>query len=188
MGSYSYGAGNGFTPNISVDYIAMAFWDNDFGDMVNVAYVHPGLYNPSDPPRYCEIIFTPDPGYSVALNSFDIARWYYNIFPTAFESWSIKILDANSNILLDYGNDIFIPTGDTHDVYTPMLTYNGLIRIQMGYAGTEFDGPIDTGIDNINFDQIGPSAAPVPEPATIFLMSTGLLGLIGASRKKLKRK
>lgn len=38
-----------------------------------------------------------------------------------------------------------------------------------------------------NDDLMGSGTAPVPEPATIILMGTGLLGIAGIGRKKLKK-
>jgi len=43
-------------------------------------------------------------------------------------------------------------------------------------------------IDSVGAISSGAPINPVPEPATIILLGTGLLGLVGASRKKFKRK
>ena len=50
-------------------------------------------------------------------------------------------------------------------------------RAKIGFA--TFENPVDYPTEN--------NAAPVPEPATILLISTGLLGIAGYSRKKFKR-
>ena len=45
----------------------------------------------------------------------------------------------------------------------------------------------DWKINDIRLDQASLSATPVPEPATLFLLGSGLIGLAGIGRKRLKR-
>ena len=52
-------------------------------------------------------------------------------------------------------------------------------------AGIKFDGSIGTGSGSFSFTNPGsPSNSPVPEPATLSLMATSLLGAAGVLRRK----
>ena len=46
---------------------------------------------------------------------------------------------------------------------------------------------LDLKINDIRLDQASLSATPIPEPATLLLLGSGLIGLAGLGRKRLKR-
>ena len=160
----SYLEGNGFTPNITVDYRtlnastgetlsnSLSFWTTDYGDLVNVAY-------PTDDDFLGEISLIPEVGFNVTLNSFDLGGWLQTDQP----GQTVRILDANYNILLNY-SPFDVEGNSGHSSFAPNITSSGILRIQFGPS-------YSTGIDNINFDQRS-DIPTVPEP-------TSLLGLLG---------
>ena len=180
MGPFSYGMGNGFTPNITVDYRTLNvgsigtgggtlhnnldWWNFNYGDLVNVAY-------PVDPVSAGEISFVPEPGWAVRINSFDLAGWPDVDMPNQ----PLLILDGAYNVLLSLG-PILVQgdfAGPRHTTVTPNLTFAGIVRIQFGNNW-------NVGIDNINFDQVPTGVGPaVPEPSGLALAGLGALGLAG---------
>lgn len=173
-----YGIGNAFTPNVVTDYRSVRisdnavlfnnldFWTTDYGDLVNVAFAVPSSG------AYGEVALTPDPGFAVRLNSFDVGGW-----PDVDHlNQPLRILDGAGNILLDLGPTTFLGANNQHSHFDINLTFESTIRIQYGDNW-------NTGIDNINFDQCQVAddkdciSVRLPGPSPLILMTLGLAGL-----------
>ena len=68
-----------------------------------------------------------------------------------------------------------------------LITQSNVLTISSSTLGGNWDDFEFTNL-YISFDSTPDNTNPVPEPATVLLLSTGLLGLAGASRKKLLKK
>ena len=156
-----YGIGNGWTPNIQVDYsadvgtsAAFANWDGDPG----VLYLEDG--NPL--PDKFWVTFTPDAGYGAQINSFRLNDWGANDHVI---DWTIYE-DNVGGTVLDSGS--FGPGGDT-TISTAGLSYIGTSVLELHHtAGTR----TFLAVDDLNFDQVG-----VPEPSVGVLLLAAFVGL-----------
>lgn len=143
---YQNDLGNGFTPNVTADYRVISgspinVWGGGYGDLVDAA--GNGEYETE-----AEVVLTPDLGFYVQLNSFDVASWL------AASTGIIRVLDGLDAVLFDSGPTL-VPgdPGDGHWSYLgpPIRSQNSLRII--------FRNETDTGgfwgtyaLDNVNFD------------------------------------
>ncbi|MFO0734039.1 MAG: hypothetical protein U0231_21055, partial [Nitrospiraceae bacterium] len=169
-GSFSYGQGNGFTPNIAVGYATkdlttnavvsptLLHWDVGNGDLVNVAF--PSRLSG----HYGEIALLPQAGTQVRLNSFDLSGFAGNV-----PGQTVRVMDGLGT-LAEFTNFTVIGDGPGHSPFAfgpGLVSRSGALRVQFGFDKW------DVAIDNVNFDQL----APVPLPPAVLLMGTGLAGL-----------
>ena len=96
----------------------------------------------------------------------------------------VKFLRSNGTVSKKYTVDMKALTrnqynlGDTGDIAAPDDAVSA--RIMFGtYANDPYEVPGESDYDNFNFD-----VAAVPEPASLLLLGSGLIGLVGFSRKK----
>lgn len=167
---YIYGAGNGPTPNVTVDYIFddpndgdFTLW-NGYGDL-NGALGHFN-FNVEG-----EIALNADAGFNVVLNTFDIAPFQID------RDGIVRVLDGDDNVLFDTGVLTFDSTSRWS--YGGSALIASTLRIQSFLPDGTTGGWGDFALDNVNFDQRA-----VPEPSTITLLSLFATGIVAFRRRR----
>ncbi len=135
---------------------------------------------------------TPDVSTTDLIGSYnplyDLHYVYLRIDPNHFtgESTSSFVqLKVNGTIITDWSNPILlydwgVPGGSVSDPYNiAELDYTVTVTL----TGLETLESNSINIDNVNIEGCFENASPVPEPATIILLGSGLAGLAGFRRK-----
>ena len=172
MGSYSYGAGGGFTPNVNVTYSGasgndLTRWTTGYSDIVNV------IENEPDGAAGYSITFTADPGFEVSLSSLDMGN-----FGPAITVPGLSITDGGGAVLYSVANIVLPANSD------PSIAFSFPAAVQAStlnlYIDTNGLGGFsdNVGLDNIQFSQV----SAVPVPAAAWLFGSGVLGLVGVAR------
>lgn len=180
-GAFTYGeAGEGFTPNVIVEYgpgNAVSLWTTGYGDLENVMFVLQGSGGMT-------IRLSADPGFEVLLYGFDLAGWPssdYSIDGVTVTSGTATLF-SQAGVTVE--GDATGPGRTAFDFAGPLAGPELLIGID--FAGIAFGQQDNIGIDNIRFGQSPPSgSAPVavPEPASVGLLALGVT-LLGALRRR----
>lgn len=184
MGGFSYGAAGGFTPNVELSYGPASgnfpggcpfdangcvyFWDNDFGDLTNVA-----AQSAQSGANYglLELLFTTDAGFQVNLDSFDLGGWPSNGGvgrPASFTINSVAVFDAGNNVLFSQNNVVVPVTAGGRVSFSPNVSGSSL-RLVIDAGNLTAGNGANIGIDNVQFSQTD-----MPEPATSALIALGL--------------
>jgi hypothetical protein len=123
------------------------------------------VYSDSSPGYVGVITFTGLNGYTITLNSFDLANW---------DGYS-----ATGNVSVTGGQTTYnlpgqTPSSSTYTVYTPNETGSSLTLTVTNLY--------DIGINDISFTENAPVAT--PEPASLALLGGAVAALFGARRRK----
>ena len=169
------------------EYSQLVFADltiapQDNNDLFQVVSMSPGypISNHALITYYNQITATPLVAtFSIAdVTSFSIGVGDYNV---DVDNTYLEVYDSNHNLL---GSDYYQNPGSTYGG-----DYLGVTTItEIAYA-VFWDGDPSPGAvlwDNLTYETT--ASAPVPEPSTILLLSTGLLGLVAFGRKRLNKK
>jgi hypothetical protein len=123
-------------------------------------------------------------GYTATSDSLMTYTWSFDYSGLAFGLQVIQINEDGTEIATlgnvgdeghHEGSDVFNLVAGNSYLFNVLFYPN----VSGGIGG--IDGSLD---GNISFDFNGKEANPVPEPATMFLMGSGMLGLMRLSRKK----
>jgi hypothetical protein len=166
------------TPDVEVSYSSnnpldisqvlepdMSYWGTGYGSLSAVAY-------PTENGQYGVISLTPEAGYSVTLDSFEIAGYGGDQHNQSLgiDNGSFQILDPSFN----YAADLTFP-GSGYTLLSPEITSTGTINIVFGTSW-------NSGIEDITFTQ---QAVGVPDGASsVGLLCLGLVAIAVYSRRQ----
>ena len=148
------------------DYIYVAAWSDGL--------VAQGLIGQFD--FGCGSILTNTSDWEVSLT-------YYDLDDGVFRS-TVNNIQTQINSVTSWSP---ITNSLDHGAY-PWGSISGISEDAQWIWGSELIGASSNGEYQIFRTQIGDIPAPVPEPATLFLLGSGLIGLAGFGRKKLSKK
>ena len=180
-GQFTYGnAGEGYTPNVLVEYFTgaatainpgVSIWQAGYGDLTNLIFGNNNSLS-------LNVRISADPGYQVQLYHFDLAG-----YPGAdYVIDAVRISDGTSSLMEQFDvpveGDAAGPGHSAFDFASPLTAAQLLIEIDYGnLPGSQQD---NIGLDNLRFGQSPPAV--VPLPPTGLLLGFGLAGLVGSLR------
>ena len=166
MGNFSYGAAEGFTPNVAVEYgdSTPSLWTTQYGDLANV------LFESADSTGVLNVTLTGQPGVTVRLHSFDLAA-YTPDFASDPTINSVTVYDSANAVVFTQSNVSISRTTRTALVFDPPLASESLrIEINALNLGAQNDG---IAADNITFSQTGTPSAGTPVSREFYFTTFG---------------
>jgi hypothetical protein len=161
--------GDTATANITyadqVNRTSLQFWTTGYSNLTNVLY---GGNGDGAGQSNNLITIAPAAGFTVTLSSFNLGG-FLGSYTT-----NVQILDTVTNAVLYSSLNAQISSG-TATLFSPNITSSDAIGIEWYNTG------YDVGIDNVTFSTTAIAAA-VPEPFSLAIVSSGLIGLRLARR------
>lgn len=179
-GHFTYeNGGEGFTPNVVTHFFAgngtgLSIWHDRYGDLTNAIYGNSQSIS-------LNVQLNADPGYAVDLYHFDLAGWSladYNINAVRVLSGADTLFAVN-NVLVQGAND----GGPMHTEFDFAVPLSGTeLLIQIDHSNLPGSQQDNIGIDNIRYGQNPPAIIPIPLAGWLFV--TGLMSLVGQSKRR----